>query len=292
LIWPQLANDPPDIILSIGTSYNSSSVPRKALQSPALRRGVFNHAKQLIKIAMDHIASTLDSERVWDEYIEVLHPSSRDEHRYVRLNPDLPEDPPALDQVHMMRSLQETVRRQMQKDQRIGEVALQLISTSFYFEKSGQIDALPDGSFECLGEFDRLRKYFIITKANCLSSGHIYCRLLPGSEDIMKLGNYMKFRAARNKSDPYFIIQEEHRSEEAQKLFIAHDIIERMIRERQFMMKAISVKLSSRLAVNEILLCLEPGRFYFISRFPRSLLQDDDFSTGMSSWFLPLLIVS
>jgi hypothetical protein len=108
---------------------------------------------------------------------------------------------------------------------------------------------------------------------------------------MMKLGHYMKFRATRSKNDPYFIIQEEHHSEEAQKLFIAHDIIERLIRERQFVMKAVSVKLSSRLAVNEILLCLEPDRVYFISRFPRSLLQDDDFSTGMSSLLLPLLIV-
>jgi hypothetical protein len=107
----------------------------------------------------------------------------------------------------------------------------------------------------------------------------------------MKLGHYMKLRATRSKNDPYFIIQEEHHSEDAQKLSIAHDIIERMIRERLFVMKAVSVKLSSRLAVNEILLCLEPDRVYFISRFPRSILQDDDFSTGMSSLILPSLIV-
>jgi hypothetical protein len=152
LIWPQLVDYPPDIILSIGTSYNSSSIPRKVLQSPTLRRGVINRGKQLLKIAMNHIASTLDSARVWDEYIEVLNPSSRDEHRYRRLNPDLLEDPPALDQIFEIKPLQETVRRQMQKDKRIGDVALQLISTSFYFEKSGQIEALPDGSFECLGK--------------------------------------------------------------------------------------------------------------------------------------------
>jgi hypothetical protein len=101
----------------------------------------------------------------------------------------------------------------------------------------------------------------------------------------------MKLRATRAKSDPYFIVQEEHRSEAAQKLFIAYDIIERMIRERQFVMKAVSVKLSSRLAVNEILLCLEPDRVYFISRFPRPLLQDDDFSAGMSYQSLLLLIL-
>ena len=152
LIWPQLADEPPDIILSIGTSYNSQSVPGKALQSPILRLGVINHAKQLLKIAMDHIASTLDSERVWDEYMEVLNSSSRDEYRYVRLNPDLGENPPALDQVNKMKPLLETVRRQMQKDKRIEGVASQLIATSFYFEKSGQIETLPDGGFECRGK--------------------------------------------------------------------------------------------------------------------------------------------
>jgi hypothetical protein len=90
----------------------------------------------------------------------------------------------------------------------------------------------------------------------------------------------MKFRATKN--DPYFLVQEEHRSEAAYKLIIAHDIIEKMIRERQFAMKAVSVKLSSRLAVNEILLCLKPDYISPISRFPRSLLQDGDFSSRMS----------
>jgi hypothetical protein len=155
LIWPQLADEPPDIILSIGTSYNSLSVPRKAVQSPTLRRGLINHGKQLLKIVMDHIASTLDCERVWEEYMEVLNPSSRDEYRYVRLNPDLLENPPALDQVNKMKPLLEMVRRQMQKHKRIDEVACQLIASSFYFEKSGPIETLPDGGFECLGKSHR-----------------------------------------------------------------------------------------------------------------------------------------
>jgi hypothetical protein len=94
----------------------------------------------------------------------------------------------------------------------------------------------------------------------------------------MRLGKYMKLQATRSKTDPYFIIQEEHHSEGAQKLPIAHDVIERMIRERQFTMRAASVKLSSRLAVNEIFLCIQSDQVYRISRFPRSLLQDDEFA--------------
>jgi hypothetical protein len=71
----------------------------------------------------------------------------------------------------------------------------------------------------------------------------------------MRLGKHMKLRATRSRTDPYFIIQEEHNSDAAQRLPIAHDVIERMIRERQFGMRAVSVKLSNRLAVNEIFLC-------------------------------------
>jgi hypothetical protein len=90
---------------------------------------------------------------------------------------------------------------------------------------------------------------------------------------MMKLGKYMKFQAT--KSDPYFLIQEEHRAESAKKVAMAHEIIERMIRERQFMMKAFSINLSSALAHTEIRLCLKPELSYPISRFPRSLLQED-----------------
>jgi hypothetical protein len=151
LIWPQLVDYPPDIILSIGTSYNSSSIPRKALTSPTLRRRGMYGGHQPLKIAIHHIASTLDSERAWERYIEVLNPPSRDKNRYVRLNPDLSEDPPALDQVAKMKSLQETVRKQIQEDERIRNIADQLISTSFYFEKSSEMEALLDGGFECRG---------------------------------------------------------------------------------------------------------------------------------------------
>ena len=105
----------------------------------------------------------------------------------------------------------------------------------------------------------------------------------------MRLGKYMKFQAT--KSDLYFLIQEEHDSESAKKMLIAHDIIEKMILERQFIMRAFSVKLSGPLAFTEIRLCLKPELSYPISRFPRSLLQDDVSSTGMlleSSIFLLL----
>ena len=74
----------------------------------------------------------------------------------------------------------------------------------------------------------------------------------------------------------YFVIQEEHRGQHAKQVPVSTDIIERMIRKRQFKMDNISVQLSTKLAYTEILLHMGPGDVYPISRFPRSLLQDED----------------
>lgn len=46
------------------------------------------------------------------------------------------------------------------------------------------------------------------------------------------------------------------------------------------MMQSISVRLSSRVSVTEIMLCLNVNEFLFISRFPRSLIQDDNTIPG------------
>ena len=74
----------------------------------------------------------------------------------------------------------------------------------------------------------------------------------------------------------YFVIQEEHRGHHAKKASVSIDVIERMIMKSQFKMDKVIIELSSKLAYTEILLHMGPGDVYPISRFPRSLLQDED----------------
>ena len=74
----------------------------------------------------------------------------------------------------------------------------------------------------------------------------------------------------------YFVIQEAHRGQDAKRESVSTDVVERMIRNRRFKMTNISVQLSTKLAYTEILLHMGPGDMYPISRFPRSLLQDED----------------
>ena len=74
----------------------------------------------------------------------------------------------------------------------------------------------------------------------------------------------------------YFVIQEEHRGQHAERVSVPTDVIERMISKRQFKMDSVSIQLSTKLVLTEILLHMGPGDVYPISRFPRSLLQDED----------------
>ena len=156
LIWPELENDSPDIIVSVGTSYNPAARPSSdkalsPLSTRSPRLGVFSHGKSLMKIAIDHIASSLDSEKAWRSYMDVLHPPPNQKAKYIRINPQLNENPPGLDEVDRLPYIQEIVRQMSSLDVNIQNVALRLIASSFYFEKSQPVELAPDGSIHVKG---------------------------------------------------------------------------------------------------------------------------------------------
>ena len=151
LLWPMMQNEHPDMILSIGTTFRPTALlsPEAAASS---RTGLFAYGKSLYKIAIDHIQASLDSERAWETYMNVLEPPPEYRNRFVRINPALKEDPPKLDDVGRMRYIQELVREQIRQDSQIQQVAVQLVATCFYFERSGAVEALSDGSYQCKGK--------------------------------------------------------------------------------------------------------------------------------------------
>lgn len=140
----------PDIVVSIGTAFSPKSNPAVEKTGPS-RRGVFSHGKALYKIAKNHVASSLDSEMTWENYMNVLQPPSIYRSRYVRLNPQLMEDPPALDEVSRMNYIRDRTRDKFSDDDRIRKVALKLIASSFYFEKSTSAESIEDHVFRCKG---------------------------------------------------------------------------------------------------------------------------------------------
>ena len=136
----------------MGTTYNSAA-GRSTEKAALPRLGVVSHGKTLYRIAMDHIASALDSEKAWYSYMNVLQPPSNHMAKYIRLNPQLHEDPPRLDEVERMSYIQDMVREMSIADNRISKVALRLISSSFYFEKSQSVELASDGSVEIRGMY-------------------------------------------------------------------------------------------------------------------------------------------
>ena len=83
--------------------------------------------------------------------MSVLQPLSNYRDRYIRINPPLSEDPPNLDDVDCMQCLQELVRGQLRRDDRIHQVALQLVATCFYFEKMAPVEKLSENTYQCKG---------------------------------------------------------------------------------------------------------------------------------------------
>lgn len=104
---------------------------------------------------MDQIRSSLAAEKSWKEFMEELNLPDAEKHRYQRINPEILEELPALDDVTQIRSLQMIIRKHMTGDLAITRAALRLLATAFYFEKTVPLSRLADGSFLFKGEQNR-----------------------------------------------------------------------------------------------------------------------------------------
>jgi hypothetical protein len=136
LIWPELEDSFPDVVISLGTATSPSLKRAESIQTP--QRGVFNHAANLLRLAKNHMATSIECERIWDRYLNNL-PRAVRQSRMVRLNPELPGDIPDLDEIKSMSRLQQNVRSRWRSDLKIYNVAVQLIATCFLFQLSGPI---------------------------------------------------------------------------------------------------------------------------------------------------------
>ena len=145
-----MRNEVPDVIVSIGSTFypKADTATEKPL---APRHGVWSYGKEMYKLANHSMASTMNSEKTWETYLSILQPSPIDRPRYVRLNPQLDEEPPRVDEVHRMEQIQGLVRKKWRDNEDIRRVSLQLIASSFYFEKSTDVELTADQRFRCKG---------------------------------------------------------------------------------------------------------------------------------------------
>lgn len=268
LIWPDMAENCPDVILSLGTGVNRAT--RKPAQTrKASRLGVFSQLKNLTKIAIDKIQSSLNSEQTWKTFVVQSNPPEHLRDRYIRLNLNMDSDPPRMDDVSQLRDLkQATILKFPHTQDQIKSVADRLLATSFYFG----LDQEPFAT-EVDAEIN-------------IVSGSIFCRFAPSSSEIRSLGEALRKRSRsaynRNYSqhNPYFVIQERRMEHSARQIVLSPDVIERMIIDGIFSMDKIHIPLSDTRVETEIRFCFgdrpEEPVFYPISGFPRCFMEEMD----------------
>ena len=161
LIWPDTGSSPPDILLSIGTSCNAGiqEAAQEALRRgydpmtdqsmttlQGSRHGLFRRKRKgtemskLIKVLKNRVEDILDTEATWLKFLsDVVQGDEEDRSRYRRINPDIGEEPPRLDEADQLPRLQQRVQ-EMTKNPRyqkqIGGVARCLVASCFYVEIS------------------------------------------------------------------------------------------------------------------------------------------------------------
>lgn len=182
LIWPDVCNSPPDILLSIGTGKNTledEELPRQSSMSPVSptsptssssrswssrtkpkrrRRDVLPHA--LLKIAIDRLDNLLECNKIWDSYVadtstsDYSKISSINRKRSIRLNPDLRFEVPRLDAVEELERVEIAAMQDLKANKEyVVEVAHRLIASTFFFEKDSNSVRATDNGYECTGEY-------------------------------------------------------------------------------------------------------------------------------------------
>jgi hypothetical protein len=168
LIWPYAQNHPPDILISVGTGYNSGEEQRTPLidilmrplaqldskldsnnfkdQNPfvasLMARLNNSHIEQKTTLieSLGSVDNPSECNRIWDKFIEnESGPSSNKSYvRFHRFNLDLQGECPKFDEKVKLDKLRGAIKMRLTGEaevQLIKQVARQLVASCFYFEK-------------------------------------------------------------------------------------------------------------------------------------------------------------
>jgi hypothetical protein len=187
LLWPDVHDCHPDILLSIGTGHNGEET--HGLAEPDHYRDFRDRRREItsdiyvtpsprgrtlgigewfrgteivqnLSIMVNRVDNILNSEQIWLDFKNDTAPSWREHHwpgwRYQRINPKLGYKPPRLDDKAELATMNRTVREKLRREQhyrkKVSRVAHQLVASSFYFEKAN-ISKDENGYRSCQGIF-------------------------------------------------------------------------------------------------------------------------------------------
>ncbi|OAP65340.1 hypothetical protein AYL99_01312 [Fonsecaea erecta] len=267
-LWP---NSRADLILSVGTGMNKE-VQDKVEQGvkaqpdldgiPEVNESWWPFSQNQIfilgQIAIDKINSSLDSENTWNEFRAAYGAAALDP--CVRLN--IPLDPlPELDEVGKLEDLRLAAQRYWNRAApfaRLERLANRLLATCFYLDVQGTGEQR-DGTF-------------VVT-------GRILCRFIPESpnRELQHLGQVLGDRKTTSPNSPHqfphFKSLERGRPSTMQYHPLGDEAVTRMKERNQFSLaeEFLTLRLSSSIAMAEILLCFSNQEEFPISGFPQAL---------------------
>ncbi|OTA56311.1 FabD/lysophospholipase-like protein [Hypoxylon sp. EC38] len=165
LIWSDVANSPPDIVLSVGAgcivrNEDSFRGDRSSLGIDSSSKTTTPPAKLIGKSSstMGNLADYQKRSRTWDQFMarrssSNLLETAEDTSRYIRISPELNIRAPRFDDIQRLDEVEREAEEVLQQNMaEIKEVAHRLVASAFFFEKDDSVKQTPSG-YTCKGEF-------------------------------------------------------------------------------------------------------------------------------------------
>ena len=247
---------------------STSSADRS--QRRVLRRERGPQPRKLYNILVNRVGNILDTEMTWLTFMsEAARGDQDDKTRYHRINPDIGEEPPRLDETKKLSHLRQRMAHIM-KDKtfhdQIGVIARRLVASSFYVEVPSKPTSIQEFDSSVSGtnalHFD---------ETGLMTAAEIRCRFPSDSHEIRYLGDYLK-NVTTMKFSPKFIIGEKGSKAECQEIRITLSVIDIMMHNASFELEMAQIPVSNEYAVTTISLSMAPGEALPISGFPRILM--------------------
>lgn len=168
MIWNDVAETTPDILLSIGTGMTSINVagqmPSMAGSPPACAEGLKSSSKSFLlkdlwDIVSHRLHSALRCEEIWRRFVTETSSAARGGYRdnasrLIRINPDLRSTVPELDAVGEIKNLERAASVYLEQNWgKIREVGHRLIASSFFFDKERR------KGLECSGQLQPVNSH-------------------------------------------------------------------------------------------------------------------------------------
>ncbi|KAH8624551.1 hypothetical protein IG631_21290 [Alternaria alternata] len=285
LLWPDVQDNHPDLLLSIGTSQHQQvMVEEFHSEKFDMQRNIMSslsHGKaklkatskvkhfagmfQYGKAAINKLEDSIHPERQWEQFLDGMERNtdhSEDSRRYIRINPDIGRKPPGLDDVNEVDRLQLDVSRHLKEPEAMAnleDIVFRLVASSFYFERTHATRDMSQGAAKVKGK--------------------LHCRFEESSDWAKELGLFFK-RHQRADFQPYFHTWGGIQQHGREKITLDSSRIERMASHGVLDIQDIelTVATSGRDADIKLHLHTSAGRTkgYSISGFPRDFFREID----------------